>query len=78
MTKTATPKKLIPALRVVSKSPMGNFRRAGFVFTTEPTLIPMASLDKAQMAAIKATPVLDVTETTMEAPEADKPEGEAS
>lgn len=76
MTKTATPKKL-PALRVVSKSPMGLFRRAGYSFTAEPTVIPLASLTKAQREAIEATPVLDVTETTIDAGEA-AAEGEAS
>lgn len=61
-----TPSGKTAALRVVSKSPMGAFRRAGYTFTAEPTVIPLAELSAEQVQAIRATALLDVTETETE------------
>jgi hypothetical protein len=60
------------ALRVVSTSPMGPFRRAGYTFTAEPTVLPLADLSAEQVRAIKGTHWLDVTEVEIDPPAADK------
>lgn len=57
------------ALRVVSKSPLGQLRRAGMVFGAEPTVVLLAGLSEQQIAALLAEPLLDVTDTVVE-PEA--------
>jgi hypothetical protein len=56
------------ALRVVSKSPMGGFRRAGFLFGKEPTVLRLADLTVEQEQAIREEAMLDVTDTTQAAP----------
>lgn len=54
------------ALRVVSKSPLGGIRRAGLVFDTAPQLVPLASITQEQADAIRAEPLLDVTDAELE------------
>lgn len=66
MAKTPTPTKT-QALRVVSKSPLGTLRRAGFVFGAEPVTLPLAELSAEQEQAIRAEPLLVVTEIELEA-----------
>ena len=65
--KTAAKADSPAALRVVSKSPMGTFRRAGLVFGPEPTFVRLAEITPDQAKSILAEPWLDVTETTVEA-----------
>lgn len=60
--KTAAPAGSKQALRVLSKSPMGALRRAGFVFDATPQTLALADLTPEQEAAIRAEPLLDVTE----------------
>lgn len=64
-TKMAAPADSKAALRVVSLSPLGTFRRAGFVFTAEPTVLKLSEVSEAQADAIKNTSMLDVSETTL-------------
>lgn len=73
MAKTAAPTNTAPAatvitvgLRVVSMSPSGVFRRAGFTFSRLPVVVPMSLLTPEQADAIRATPMLDVTEVDIE------------
>lgn len=54
------------ALRVVSKSPLGELRRAGLVFGPTATVIALADLTEDQADAIRAEPLLDVTDTVIE------------
>lgn len=70
--KSAAPAGSLLALRVVSKSPLGTMRRAGLVFDATPQLVPLADITPEQAEAIKAEPMLDVTETEIEPPAAAK------
>jgi hypothetical protein len=56
------------ALRVVSKSPMGTFRRAGFTFGRIPVVVPLSLLTAEQVEAIRTTPMLDVTDVDADPP----------
>lgn len=67
-TKRAAPANSDAALRIVSKSPMGTFRRAGLVFGPEPTVVRLADLTPDQAKSIDDEPLLDVTETTQAPP----------
>jgi hypothetical protein len=55
----------VPALRIKAK--VASFRRAGLTFGVEPTDVPLASLKKDQVAALKAEPMLTVEEIEIEA-----------
>jgi len=45
------------------------FRRAGYVFGKEPTIIPLEDLDRKQIALLKAEPLLAVSEVEIDAAE---------
>jgi hypothetical protein len=49
-------------LRVVSKSPLGTFRRCGFVFGLQPVVLPLSQLTAEQIDRLRAEPMLDVTD----------------
>lgn len=59
--------KRIKALRVCAKTEK-KFRRAGFEFGRDPVDLPLDKLDKKQIAAIQAEPLLVVVEVEIEAP----------
>jgi hypothetical protein len=61
----------VAALRIVSLSPQGTFRRAGLTFGREPQFVPLASLTAEQVERLKAETMLAVTETTMPTAEPD-------
>jgi hypothetical protein len=65
---TASPK-LIPALRITSRSPMGAFRRAGRTWVPEASVVAVNAFKKAEIELLKAEPMLVVTE--VEVPESD-------
>lgn len=48
------------AERISVTGPAAGRRRAGFTFTHKPTLLELAKLEAAQLAAIKADPMLKV------------------
>lgn len=56
----------LAALRVLSLSPLGTLRRAGLVFDATPKLVPLASITQEQVDAIRAEPLLDVTDAELE------------
>jgi len=70
--KSAAPAGSLLALRVVSKSPLGTMRRAGFVFEASAQVVALADITPEQAEAIRAEPLLDVTETEIEPPAAKK------
>jgi len=61
---TATPKKKIPALRVVAKRE--GFRRAGRRFGAEPQEIPLSELKKPEIEMLKNDPSLVTHEVEIE------------
>ena len=52
-----------PALSITSRP--DSFRRAGYVFTQEPTIIPMDELSDEQVEQLKSESKLVVSETTV-------------
>lgn len=70
--KSAAPAGSLLALRVVSKSPLGAMRRAGLVFDATPQVVALSDITPEQAEAIKAEPLLDVTETEIDPPAAKK------
>ncbi len=63
--KEAKPK-TVPGIKVIARAE--RFRRAGRVFTAEPTLIPLSTLDKKQVEALRAEPMLVVQDVDVPAP----------
>lgn len=66
--------KMVPGIKVIARA--DSFRRAGRVFTVEPTLIALDSLKKEQIEQLRREPLLVVVDTEVPAPEA--PAAEAS
>lgn len=56
----------VPVLRV--QSIRAGFRRAGRAWTVEPVDVPLSDLSEAQVAQLKAEPLLVVAEITIGAP----------
>ena len=56
---------LVKGLRVYAKTPNG-FRRAGIAFGQDPVDLPLKSLTRQQIEALKAEPKLVVVETEVE------------
>jgi len=63
---TASPK-LIPALRITSRSPMGPFRRCGRTWVAEPSVVAVKAFKKGEIDILKAEPMLVVTEVEVPA-----------
>ncbi len=63
---TPTPKsvKKVPGIRIVSKS--DSFRRAGLVFTKQPTDVPLSELSRTQREALAAEPMLTIERIEIE------------
>jgi len=57
--------KKVKALKIIAKR--DGFRRAGHAFGSEATLIKVADLNADQVKALKAEPMLVVSETTVAA-----------
>jgi hypothetical protein len=77
MTKTTTPAtKAVPGLRVVSKSPMGAFRRCGRTFGADPVEIPLADLKKEEVSRLRAEPQLVCTDCEIKVADAKADGGE--
>lgn len=62
----AAPKK-VPGIRVVAK--VDGFRRAGRAWSKEGTELPLASLKKPELAALRAEPKLTVTDIEIQVAE---------
>ncbi len=60
---------MVKALKIRSTRKAG-FRRAGYRFSVEPTVISVADLSEEQIAALKAEPNLLVEEVDLDAGEA--------
>ncbi|ACB34508.1 hypothetical protein Lcho_2242 [Leptothrix cholodnii SP-6] len=54
----ATKPKTLPAITVTSRSPRGNLWRAGRDWSAQPTTVAISELSDAQIAALKAEPLL--------------------
>ncbi len=65
-TKDAKAAKTVPGIKVIARA--DRFRRAGRVFTAEPTLIPLSDLDKKQVDALRTEPMLVVQDVDVPAP----------
>lgn len=52
-------------LKVIARA--AHFRRAGFAFTGEPTVIPLSELTEEQVEQLKAEPLLVVQEVDIKA-----------
>lgn len=73
----ATKPKMIPAVKVTSRSPRGSFWRAGREWSAEPTTVPVSELTKDQLAAVRAESMLVVENTELPVPDgADATTGE--
>lgn len=67
--KSAAPAGSTAALRVVSRSPLGAMRRAGLAFDATPQVVALCDLTPEQAEAIRAEPLLDVSEVEIEPPQ---------
>jgi hypothetical protein len=63
--KKPKPVKKVPGLRIKAKAK--SFRRAGLVFSDQPTDVLLSELSKDQVAALKAEPMLVAEEIEIEA-----------
>jgi hypothetical protein len=58
----------VPAITVTSRSPMGSIYRAGRQWGPTDVTVPVSEFKKEQLDALRAEPLLVVSDTTIDTP----------